>query len=304
MGVVFRAEDPMLGREVALKVMNPALAADEANRERFLREARAVASLKHDHVVTIHQVGVERGIPFLAMQLLQGEILQHRLMSETALPLPEVLRIGREIAEGLTAVHAGGLIHRDIKPSNVWLEQGSGRVKILDFGLARPLTEDQPLTLVGGMVGTPAYMSPEQSAGGPLDARGDIFSLGCVLYQMATGRMAFGGGSPLRILQALATANPPPPHKLAPSIPRSLSALIMRLLAKNPNDRPGSAAEVVAELAAIEGTLKRPQQRPVGPRRAVSGLVAWARRRPLSAALAGACTVAALAALAFWAGLW
>ena len=142
MGIVFHAEDPQLQRPVALKVMKPALARDERHRERFLREARAAAALEHDHIVTIHQVGEDHGVPFLAMQLLRGETLEDRLQraedASPPMPVPEVLRIGREIAEGLAVAHEQGLIHRDIKPANIWLENGAGRVKILDFGWPGP----------------------------------------------------------------------------------------------------------------------------------------------------------------------
>src|SRR5918911_656854 len=143
MGVVFRGEDPHLLRPVALKALLPGLVSCPSSRQRFVREARAAASVRHDHVVTIYQVGEDRGVPFLAMELLEGEPLDGRLRREGRLPVPEVLRIGREIAEGLEAAHQRGLIHRDIKPANVWLEGKRGRVKILDFGLARAATEGE-----------------------------------------------------------------------------------------------------------------------------------------------------------------
>src|SRR5262249_7079741 len=146
MGVVFHAEDPQLQRAVALKVVLPALAASASARERFLREARAAAAIEHDHIVTIHQVGEDRKLSFLQMQSLGGESLEDRLKREPKLPAAEVLRIGREVAEGLAAAHEGGLVHRDIKPANIWLEGNRGRVKILDFGLARAVADDAHLT--------------------------------------------------------------------------------------------------------------------------------------------------------------
>src|SRR5262249_27187820 len=176
MGIVFHAEDVQLRRAVALKCLLPALAATSQARQRFLREARAAAAIEHEHVVVIYQVGEDRGIPFLAMQLLQGESLEDRLRREPLLPASQVLRIGREIAVGLAAAHERGLIHRDIKPANVWLEGPQARVKLLDFGLARAVADDTGVSQAGTIVGTPAYMAPEQSRGDPVDARCDLFS--------------------------------------------------------------------------------------------------------------------------------
>src|SRR5262249_14378523 len=155
MGVVFRAEDTHLRRLVALKVMRPSLAASAEFHRRFLREARLTAAIEHEHIVTVYQVGEDRGVPFLAMQLLSGETLERRLdRAGGRLPLPEVLRIGREIAAGLGAAHARGLVHRDIKPANVWLEEGRGRVRIVDFGLARGSEPDAQFTQLGAVIGT------------------------------------------------------------------------------------------------------------------------------------------------------
>lgn len=260
MGVVFRAEDPHLARPVALKAMLPALAASDSARQRFLREARAAAAIKHDHIVTIHQVGEDRGVPFLAMEFLEGQPLDVRLERERKLPLGEVLRISTEIALALAAAHQRDLIHRDIKPANIWLETQAGtpagaatagRVKILDFGLARAVSEEGQLTQQGAIVGTPAYMAPEQGQGKKLDARCDLFSLGCVLYRMATGEPAFRGTDIVSTLMAVATTNPPPPVALEPTLPPALSDLIMALLAKLPQDRPPSALAVVEALQKI-----------------------------------------------------
>src|SRR5581483_3887523 len=184
MGIVFRAEDTQLNRAVALKVMLPKLAGTEGARQRFVREAQAAAGVKHDHVVSVYQVGEDRDVPFLAMELLLGESLDQRLRREGKLPLVEVLRLGREIALGLAAAHQRGLIHRDIKPANLWLEAETGRVKLLDFGLARAVGQGNQLTQQGAIIGTPAYMAPEQGQGKSLDHRCDLFSLGCVLYRL------------------------------------------------------------------------------------------------------------------------
>src|SRR6202035_247064 len=154
--------DPKLKRSVAIKAMLPTLAASASAGKRFLREAEAMAAVEHDHVVRIYQVDEERGIPFLAMEFLKGEPLDERLKRDAELPLADMLRIGREIAEGLAAAHATGLIHRDIKPANIWLEAPRNRVKILDFGLARAAAQDAGLTQQGAILGTPAYMAPEQ----------------------------------------------------------------------------------------------------------------------------------------------
>jgi serine/threonine protein kinase len=201
MGVVFEAEDPRLVRRVALKVVRPTIAREQGIHDRFLREARAAAAIEHENVVTIHQVGEDRGVPFLAMPLLQGESLDNRLKRDKRLPAAEVIRIGREIAEGLAAAHEHGLIHRDIKPGNVWLDRRSGRVKILDFGLARGTgqTDEPQLTLAGSIIGTPAYMAPEQAQGQTLDGRCDLFSLGCILFRSLTGVLPFPGSTPMQI---------------------------------------------------------------------------------------------------------
>jgi hypothetical protein len=277
MGVVFLAEDLRLRRPVALKVLKPELAARKESRQRFLREAQLAAAVKHDHVATVYQVGEERGVPFLAMELLEGESLAARLEREARLPLAEVLRIGREMAEGLAAAHARGLVHRDIKPGNVWLETpasggpgkgdsppgergqspfpgpplAGGRVKLLDFGLARSLGDDLHLTRTGMIVGTPSFMAPEQAEGAAVDARSDLFSLGVVLYRMVTGVLPFQGRDALGMLQALATQTPAPARALNPDVPAALSDLIARLLARDPAGRPASAREVADALTAL-----------------------------------------------------
>src|SRR5262249_43848467 len=173
--------------------------------------ARAWAAVKHPHIVTIYHVGEERGTSFLAMEFLEGETLRARLDRAGRLPVPEVVRIGREIAEGLAAAHERGLIHRDVKPANGWLEAPEGCVKLLDFGLARAADDAAHLTPVGTVVGTPTYMAPEQARTAQGDARSDLFSLGCVLYRMATGQAPFAGKDALAVLFALANVDPPPP---------------------------------------------------------------------------------------------
>jgi predicted Ser/Thr protein kinase len=251
MGVVYRAEDVNLKRPVALKAMLPSMGASPSARQRFIREARAVAAVKHNHIVTVYFVGEERGVPYLAMELLEGEALDARLDREKKPPLRDVLRVGREIAEGLAAAHDRGLIHRDIKPANVWLEGPRASVKILDFGLARGASEPSHITQQGAVIGTPAFMAPEQANGEPVDFRCDLFSLGCVLYRLCSGRLPFQGRDTLSTLMAVVAHQPPPPAELDPSLPPALSDLIMRLLAKKPVERPPSAQAVADELAAI-----------------------------------------------------
>lgn len=275
MGLVFAAEDLQLRRLVALKVLRPDSRERPKMRERFLREARAAAAVKHEHVVTIYQVGETDGIPFLVMELLEGESLGRRCQTGPPLALTEVVRIGREVAEGLAAAHATGLTHRDIKPDNIWLEAPHDRVKLLDFGLACAASGEVQLTQPGQIVGTPAYMAPEQASGKPVDARADLFSLGAVLYRLVTGEQAFRGESALEILHALANVTPPPLRTLNRDIPESLSRLVAELMARRPEDRPASAQAVVVALTVVEGELaiRMPAQLTRPPRRRLLGVL-------------------------------
>jgi urea transport system substrate-binding protein len=259
MGVVFQAEDTQLHRVVALKVILPEFAGNAAARERFLREARACAALKSDHVVTIYQVGQDRDVPFLAMEFLAGQTLDERLTPGAPLPVAEAVRIGREVADGLAAAHARGLIHRDVKPANVWLEAPAGRVKLLDFGLARAVGSRSDLTQTGRVIGTPEFMSPEQARGEVLDARSDLFSLGAVLYAVCSGRRPFPGDTVMAVLTALAVNTPPSLREGNLAVPPALSDLVDRLLQKDRANRPASAVEVRDALAAIAaGTAPLP----------------------------------------------
>ncbi|HYH64794.1 MAG TPA: serine/threonine-protein kinase [Urbifossiella sp.] len=264
MGAVYLAEDTLLKRRVALKVMLPHVGGDAA-RARFLREGRAVAALKHDHVVTVYAAGEENGVPFLAMELLAGKTLDDWLRPDRRATPAQVLAIGRQIAEGLAAAHAAGLVHRDIKPANVWLEAPKGRVKLLDFGLARGAGGGDPgLTGAGDILGTPAYMAPEQARGQPVDHRCDLFSLGCVLYRMATGRVPFQGDTAYAVIVAVASEEPVPPRAVNPDVPPAVEALIVSLLAKNPADRPASAAAALAEMRRIAAGLDATEKVPAG----------------------------------------
>jgi serine/threonine protein kinase len=264
MGRVYRAEDPRLKRQIALKVMLSTFAADAQARQRFFREAQAQAALEHEHIVAIFEVDEDNGVPYLAMPLLKGETLADVLRCEGLLPRAEMLRIGREIAEGLAAAHACNLVHRDIKPSNIWLEGERRRVKILDFGLARPTAGQEQLALTqsGAMVGTPGFLAPEQARGGTVTTRSDLFSLGCVLYQMATGAPPFKGANMMALLTALAMDEPAPPQTLNPDVPPALGEYVLKLLAKDPAKRPPSACEVADRLASLATTTADTQSLP------------------------------------------
>jgi WD40 repeat protein len=259
MGMVYQAEDIHLQRQVALKVMKADVARDPKARERFLREARAGAKLKSDHVVTIHHVGEDRQVVFLAMELLEGLSLDDWLKKGRKPTLAQAARMGRQIALGLAAAHERGLMHRDVKPGNIWLESShQGRVKLLDFGLARGPKEDVQLTQSGAIVGTPAYMAPEQARGEKVDHRADLFSLGVVLYRLTTGCLPFQGDNTMALLMALAVDTPKPPREINADIPPRLAALVERLLAKDPGQRPQTAKGVADELAAIEREAAQP----------------------------------------------
>jgi serine/threonine protein kinase len=261
MGIVYEAEDEWLGRRVAVKVLRSGLPAESIAHERFLREARATAAIDHPNVVTVYQVGLSDGRPYMAMQLLSGETLETRLGREPRLSPAEAARIGGEIAAGLGAAHARGLVHRDVKPSNVWLEADGGRVKLLDFGLA--LAGDSDLTHTGFVIGTPAFMSPEQARGEPVDGRSDLFCLGTLLYLMTTGDRPFAGPTAMAVMRNLDQHVPARVNVKRADVPAPLSNLIMELLAKDPKDRPPAAEVVAARLARPEMT--RLSHVPVAP---------------------------------------
>jgi hypothetical protein len=247
MGIVYLAEDSQLGRQVALKVILPEMAADLEHRERFLREAKAAAGVQNDHIITIYQVGQHEGSLYIAMQLLQGMSLEEWIERHNPVPLPQIVRIGREIANALSAFHECRLVHRDLKPANIWMEAPTDRVKLLDFGMVRDTEIQVRLTHTGAILGTPQYMAPEQANGETVDFRCDLFNLGIILYRLCSGEMPFKGDSIMSLLTALAVSVPKPPHELRPDLPTPLADLIMQLLAKKPEDRP-SSARVVEEV--------------------------------------------------------
>jgi serine/threonine protein kinase len=252
-GIVFRAEDALLRRVVALKVLRPAIAACTHSRQRFLREARAAAALDHENILTIFHVGEDRGIPWLAMKFLRGESLKDRLNGPTLrIPTEQAIRIGAEVADALAAAHSGGLVHRDVKPSNILLEEGTDRAKLIDFGLVMVENDDGHLTRMGCVVGTPAYMAPEQADGATVDHRSDLYSLGCVLYRSTTGRVPFDGQNSIQVFLAQRTETPLHPCDINPDLPREVGDLVMQLLSKDPAARPESAESVRNSLRALQ----------------------------------------------------
>ena len=256
MGVVLKGFDRELKRCVAIKVLAPHLAQNSLARKRFAREAQAAAAVVHPHVLAIHQVQPSGRLPFLVMPLVAGESLAQRLKTQGMLELKEVLRIGMQAAAGLAAAHEQGVVHRDVKPGNILLETGVERAVLMDFGLARA-ADDVTLTRWGIIAGTPQYMSPEQARGEPLDARSDLFSLGCVLYEMATGVSPFRTESVMATMRRLIDDSPQALGSLNPELPPWFVAMVERLLEKDPSRRFGSAKEV-SDL--LEGCLAHIQQ--------------------------------------------
>src|SRR5205807_1491007 len=257
---VYKAEDMKLGRPVAIKLVSGEDAADDKSKRRLLQEARSASALSHPNIVTIHSIDNQDGLDFIVMEYVEGETLKARI-ERGALALPELLDLGIQLAEALAAAHSLGVIHRDIKSANV-LITSRGQAKVLDFGLAkmlRPLPElidkEAPtitdLTGAGIVMGTVAYMSPEQTRGETLDARSDVFSLGCVLYEAATGKVPFSGPSVLAILHEIAAGQVTPPTRIRRDLPRQLDLIIDRALAKKKEERYSSAAELADGLRTL-----------------------------------------------------
>jgi serine/threonine protein kinase/tetratricopeptide (TPR) repeat protein len=263
MGVVYKAHDSRLDRALALKLLPENMAQQPQALERFRREARAASALNHPGICTIYDVGEEGGRAFIAMEFIDGETLRNHIHGK-ALPREEVLKFGIQIAEALEAAHAEGIIHRDIKPANIFITK-RGNAKVLDFGLAKLVPKGivngdsdsghespESTSIVGIISGTPSYMSPEQVRGDELDARTDIFSLGLVMYEMATGRQAFGGGTGGAIIEAVLTRQPVSVRSINPEIPASLEAIIDKALTKDRDRRYPSAANILADLQLLK----------------------------------------------------
>ena len=258
MGVVLKAHDPSLDRVVAVKVMAPTLANDEKARQRFAREAKAAAAILHPNVIPIYSVSSDDKIPFLVMSYIRGGSLQKRLEHDGPLPTLEVLRIGSQIAAGLAAAHKQGLVHRDIKPENILLEEGVERVTITDFGLARAI-DDNTVTRVGTIAGTPMYMSPEQARGEHVDWQSDLFSLGCVLYTLCTGRPPFQGESSLGVMRQIIEEEPTSVLEINSDVPNWLWHIIQKLMAKDKAMRYYSASEVQKLLESCLNHAQHPE---------------------------------------------
>ncbi|WP_298865548.1 serine/threonine-protein kinase [uncultured Gimesia sp.] len=290
MGLVLKAFDTELNRPVAIKVLAQHLAHSGAARQRFARESRAAAAVVHEHVVAIHNVEADDENPFLVMQYVAGESLQARVDREGPLDAKEIMRIGIQAASGLAAAHEQGVIHRDVKPANILLEQGIERILLTDFGLARTV-DDASLTHTGIIAGTPHYMSPEQANGDTADQRTDLFSLGSVLYFMATGRPPFRAERAMGVLHRVCNDRHRPVWQVNSEIPDDLSDIIDRLLEKKVSHRFANAVEVRESLIQL---LARTQQH--GTRRR-SRLRRFIRRRPFLACGAMVSLVSAIVAV-------
>ena len=301
MGIVLKAHDSELNRPIAIKLLASHLAHVGAARERFAREARAAAAVVHEHVVAIYNVETDGDTPFLVMQYVPGRSLQTRVEEDGPLTTEAILRIGMQAASGLAAAHAQGLVHRDVKPSNILLEETVERAVLTDFGLARAI-DDASLTQTGVLAGTPHYMSPEQATGAAIDHRSDLFSLGAVLYFMATGHPPFRAEGPLAVLHRICREPHRPVWQSAKEIPDELSDVIDRLLEKKPGRRFANAEEVRERLASL---LSRAQRDGLGRRRFARIRRERLRGRAFWAAAAGMMAVVVVAgAVWMWPKWW
>jgi eukaryotic-like serine/threonine-protein kinase len=299
MGEVFEGTDLTLHRNVAVKLLSPSLVQDEPARARFLREARALAQVNSPHVVAVYDAGEDDERPYLVMELVDGTTLEHELERAGRVEPARAVAIATDIASGLASAHEQGIVHRDVKPSNVFLTP-SDAAKIGDFGIARLERPDATLTLTGQTFGSPPYVAPEQATGGTVDARADLYSLGCVLFQMLVGRRPFSGDDAVSLVYQHVHTTPPRVDSLHPEVPVALGDLVAGLMAKDPDDRPDSAEEVRRALESVptEPDATATETVPVTatavlPRRAQ----AERRRKPWWPLVAGSVGVVVLLAL-------
>jgi serine/threonine-protein kinase len=305
MGVVYRALDPVLNRPVAIKVMSDAVARDESLRERFLREAQAAGSLQHPNLITIYDYGEVDGHLYIAMEFVEGEDLDHLMAKRVPLSLTQKIDILVEVLTGLSYAHKRGIVHRDIKPANIRIDD-EGRARIMDFGIAH--INSSNMTRTGVMVGTPAYMAPEQIVGGPVSPATDIFSVGAVMYELLTNAKPFDGETLQTIMYKIVSHSPPDISTLLPGLPGSLNVIVQRALAKEPSARFSNAIEMANALTTARGTLpdSSPGVPPLSLRssieHALAGEHAKAKRRKrrrtltLSGVAAGVIVVGSVAA--------
>jgi tRNA A-37 threonylcarbamoyl transferase component Bud32 len=272
MAVVYRAHDRRLGRRVALKLLAPELSQDERFQQRFLRESRLAASLDHPNIIPIYEAGESRGLLYIVMRYVEGSDLQAVLDQDGPLPLPRLASILSQVGAALDAAHARGLVHRDVKPGNILIASGAGRedpdhVYLTDFGLTKRSSSVSGLTTTGHFIGTMDYIAPEQIGSKPVDARTDIYSLGCVLYQCLTGDPPFDRDDEAALLWAHLVERPPPVSGRRPGVPPGVDAVVAKAMAKAPEDRHGSCRELVAEFqAAVQGQAEpRPPAPAPGP---------------------------------------
>src|SRR4051812_10015064 len=295
MGEVYKARDTRLDRSVAVKILPAAFADNAQLKLRFKREARTISQLTHPNICTLYDVGNERGVEYLVMELLEGDTLADRL-ARGPLPMRDVLRYGREIAAALDRAHRAGVVHRDLKPGNVMITKSGA--KLLDFGLAKGgsieispdgATQQKSLTQEGTILGTFQYMAPEQLEGVEADARTDIFALGVLLYEMSTGRRAFDGKTKTSLIAAIVGKEPPPIREVQPLTPLAFEHVVAKCLAKDPDQRWQSASDVASELEWIGGATTADQSAVQASRRK-------GRRTSLIAVLVLAAIAAAVAA--------
>jgi eukaryotic-like serine/threonine-protein kinase len=297
MGEVWQADDTVLGRRVALKMLVEELAADDRATRRFVREARATARLAHPNVARVYDFGRGGGPPFLVMELLEGETLAARLASGP-LPPAEAARVAAAVADALEAAHERGIVHRDVKPSNVMLTPG-GEVKVLDFGIAAAADETHSTT-GSGLYATVAYVSPERVAGEPATPASDVYSLGAVLYELLCGRPPFPGSSPALVARAHLHDQPVPVRQLAPWVPARLAEACEAAMAKDPARRPSSAASLAIRLRAASAAAPgaAPEGGPAATVRVGAGGPVWRRHRRRVTVLLGVVLVGLLAVVA------